>query len=105
MGLEQNYARNVSLTVGVTEVNISPKKERKSIYIRNTSTSAQIITLAFDNINAVTAGVGVVLAPGEYITESTTEGYNAWNGDIKAIANAAGGTVAIMEQPREEEKQ
>ena len=100
MGLTQNYARNVSLTVGVAEVNISPKRERKSIYIRNTSTAAQVITLAFDNINAVTAGVGIVLAPGEYITESTTEGYECWNGDIKAIASAAGGAVSIMEQPK-----
>jgi hypothetical protein len=102
MGLTQNYARNEIVTVGATQVVISPKKERKAIYIRNTSAAAQIVTIAFDNINAVVAGRGIVLSPGEYITESTNSGYKCWNGDIKAIANAAGATLAIMEQPQED---
>ena len=102
MGLTQNYARNEVITVGATEVNISPKRNRKSIYIRNTSTAAQVVTIVFDNINAATAGKGIILAPGEYIVESTTEGYKCWNGDIKAISSAAGATMSIMEQPVED---
>ena len=57
--------------------------------------------IAFDNLNAVVAGQGIILSPGEYITESTNSGYECWNGDIKAIASAAGATLAIMEQPKE----
>lgn len=101
MGLKQNYARNDTVTVGATEVVISPKRERKAIYIRNTSTAAQVVTIVFDNLNAVVAGQGIILSPGEYITESTNSGYECWNGDIKAIASAADATLAIMEQPKE----
>ena len=102
MGLTQNYARNEVVTIGTTEVNISPKKNRKAIYVRNTSTAAQVVTIALDNINAAVAGTGIILAPGEYFVESTTEGYKCWNGDIKAIASAAGATIAVMEQPMED---
>lgn len=101
MGLKQNFARNEIVTVGATQVVISPKRERKSIYIRNTSTESQVVTIAFDNLNAVVAGKGIVLSPGEYITESTNSGYECWNGDIKAIASASDATLAIMEQPKE----
>lgn len=103
MGLKQNYARNEVVTVGATQVLISPKRERKVIYIRNTSTAAQVVTIAFDNVNAVVAGTGIILAPGEYITESTTQGFKCWNGDIKAIASAAGATLSIMEQQEDEQ--
>jgi hypothetical protein len=101
MGLQQNFARNEIVTVGATEVLISGKKNRKVIYLRNTSTAGQVITLAFDNINATVAGRGIILAPGEFTTESTTQGYKCWNGDIKAIASAAGATLSVMEQPEE----
>jgi len=101
MGLQQNYARNEIITVGATEVLVSGKKNRKVIYGRNTSAAAQTITIVLDNINAAVAGQGIVLAPGEYFLESTTDGYKCWNGDIKAIASAAGATLAVMEQPEE----
>jgi hypothetical protein len=101
MGIEQNYARNEVITVGATQVLISGKKNRKVIYMRNTSVGGQVITIALDNINAVTAGRGIILAPGEFTTESTTQGYKCWNGEIKAIASAAGATLSVMEQAEE----
>ena len=101
MGLQQEYSRNVTVTVGATSLNISPKKKRKTIYIRNISTTAQVVTIALDNVNEAVAGVGVILSPGEYFVESTSEGYSAWNGDIKAVASAAGAVVSIMELPED----
>lgn len=100
-GKEQNYARNESITVGTSEVMISGKRARKTIYMRNTSTTGQVITIVFDDFNAAVAGKGIILAPGEFITESTTQGYECWSGDIKAVSSAAGGVLAVMEQPKE----
>jgi hypothetical protein len=101
-GKEQNFARNESLTVGTSEVMLSGKRARKTIYLRNTSTGGQVITIVFDDFNAAVLGKGIILAPGEFITESTTEGYECWSGDIKGIGTAAGGTIALMEQPKED---
>jgi len=101
MGLEQNYARNQVLTIGTTEVLVSDKKQRKALYLRNTSTVGQIITIAFDNLNAVTAGQGIILSPGEFLTDSNNADYKVWNGEIKAIATAAGATLSVMEQELE----
>ena len=99
MGLQQEYSRNVNVTVGATSINISPKKKRKTIYIRNISTAAQVVTIALDNVNEAVAGVGVILSPGEYFVESSSDGYIAWSGDINAVASAAGAVVSILELP------
>jgi len=102
MALEQDFNRVDSVTVDATSLLISQKQKRKVIYLRNTSLAAQIITIAFDNINAAVAGKGIILAPGEYVLDSSSEGYKAWSGDVKAISSAAGGTLAIMESPEDE---
>lgn len=99
IGLQQNYARNETVTVGTSEVIISTKRQRKTYYIRNSSTGAQVVTIVLDNFVVATAGRGIILSPGEFILDSKSYGYDCWNGDIKAIANAAGATVTIMEQP------
>jgi hypothetical protein len=99
MVYEQQYNRVDTVTVGATSIMISQKKDRKVIYLRNTSAAAQVITIAFDNINPAVAGKGIVLSPGEYVLDSSSEGYKAWNGDISAISSAAGGTLAVMETP------
>jgi hypothetical protein len=100
MVYEQAYNFVGTKTIGATSVKISQKQERKVIYLRNTSTAAQVISIAFDNINPAVANSGIVLAPGEYILDSSSEGYTAWNGDISAISSAAGGTLAMMESPK-----
>jgi len=101
MGLDQKNSTNVNVTVGTTSINISPKKKRKTVYIRNISTGAQVVTIALDNVNVAVVGVGVVLSPGEYFVESSSDGYNAWTGDIKAVASAAEAMVSIMELPED----
>ena len=83
-------------TIGTTSVQVSQKSNKKVIYLRNTSTSSQIITIAFDNINPAVEGVGIILAPGEYINDSSSEGYKAWNGDISAVASAPGAVLSYM---------
>lgn len=102
MGTEQNVNDVRTLTVGAASVLVSKKAARKVIYLRNTSAAAQIITIAFDNVSDAVAGTGIVLAPGEYVSDSNSEGYTAWNGDIKAIASAAGATLSIMITPEVE---
>jgi len=97
MALDQKPIRNDTVTVGATSVLVSQKQARKVIYIRNVSTAAQVITLALDNFNNATANKGIVLAPGEFFSDSNSEGYKCWDGDIKAIATAASGSLAIME--------
>lgn len=98
MVLEQNIAINTSVTVGATSVTVSTARNRKMIYLRNTSTAAQVITIALDNINPAVALKGIVLSPGEFFLDSVSEGYVPWNGDIKAIASAAGATLSVQEQ-------
>jgi hypothetical protein len=96
-GLTQQPTTNKTVTVGTSSILISQKQKRKTIYIRNTSTTAQVITIALDNFSAAVANQGIVLAPGEYFSDSNSEGYKCWHGDIKAISTAAAGTLAIME--------
>jgi hypothetical protein len=102
MAYETDSATNTSITVGATSVLISGKKARKLIYLRNTSAAAQVITLAFDNSNPAVALKGIVLAPGEFFLDSLSETYKPWSGEIKAIASAAGATLALQEQKVED---
>lgn len=99
MALEKKYNRVDTVTIGATSIKISQAQERKVTYFRNTSTTNQVITLAFDNVNVAVAGKGIILSPGEYFLDSSDIGYRAWNGDINAIASAAGATLAVMETP------
>lgn len=101
MAYEQALNVIKSVTIGAASVLVAGKADRKSVYLRNTSTAAQVITIAFDNINAAVANVGVIIAPGEYLLDSNSEGYKCWNGDIKAIASAAGATLSVMITPEE----
>lgn len=98
MALQQNIAINTSVTVGATSILVSGARNRKMVYLRNVSTAAQVITLALDNMSPAVALKGIVLAPGEFFLDSVSEGYVPWNGDIKAIASAAGAVLAIQEQ-------
>ena len=101
MVYEQKINVIKTVTIGTTSVLIAGKSAKKVIYLRNTSTAAQVITIAFDNMNEATAGKGLVISPGEYIQDSNSEGYSAWNGDIKAIASAAGATLSVMITPED----
>jgi len=99
MVIQETGVTNDVATVGATAQLISVSKRRKLLYFRNTSAAAQVVTLVFDNLNgaSMVAGSGFVLAPGEYIQDSKSEGYSPWNGEVWAIASAAGATIAISE--------
>jgi len=99
MVLQETYTINETQTIGATATKISVSKRRKVLYYRNTSTAAQVITIVFDNLkgSAMVAGSGFVLSPGEFIQDSISEGYKPWNGEVWAIASAAGATLAISE--------
>ena len=101
MAYDQATNVNKVVTIGTTSTLISEISAKKVIYLRNTSTTAQVITIAFDNMNEAIAGKGLIIAPGEYILDSNSEGYEAWNGKIKAIASAAGATLSVMITPEE----
>jgi len=87
-----------TVTVGATAIEISEPHPRKVIYIRNTSTAGQVITITFSNSVDAVAGAGFFLSASEYITDSISEGYLPWQGEIRAISSAAGGTLSIFER-------
>jgi len=91
--------RNNSLAVGTAAVIVAPAPiiKRTSIYIRNTSTGTQRITVVMGNQAAVVNN-GIVLAPDDTIVDSNSEGYECWQGSINAIADAANGQLSIYER-------
>ena len=101
MVYEQKINVNKVVTIGTASVLVAGKSSKKVIYLRNTSTATQIITILFDNISDAVAGTGIILAPGEYILDSNSEGYKCWNGDIKAISSAAAGQLSTMFTPED----
>lgn len=98
--MEADKARNATLTVGNTQsiVSLRPYTGRRMFYAKNISTGGQVITLRFGDESAATAGEGVVLDVGEFISDSSSEGYQCFQGTILGIASAAGGTLTVMER-------
>jgi len=96
--LETEDAIVKSVTIGASDTIVSLANYRKSIYIKNISTGGQIITISFSNNNPVVDNVGFVLGVGESIVESSSEGYDCWTGKIRAISDAVGGVITIVEQ-------
>lgn len=95
LGNEQAY--NYVAAIGATNVRFSGAKNRKSFVLRNISTGGEVITIAFSNFAAATAGAGVVLNPNDAIADANSGGYVCWSGDFNAIASGAGGQLAVME--------
>jgi hypothetical protein len=91
--------RNDLVTVGTSSVIISQYPNgvpRRLIYIRNSSTGGQTITISFGNSVAV-ALYGVVLAAGESVADQSQEGYQCFQGVVSAVADGANGQVSIYE--------
>lgn len=89
--------RNEILAVSTSSVIVSPVAKRISIYIRNTSTAGQVITLHEGNGVAV-AGAGIVLDPGQTFFDVDGNGYESWKGRITAVASAINGQLSIFER-------
>jgi hypothetical protein len=95
----QLIPRDTVVSVGTSVVELAPEvgtHVREILTITNTSPGGQIITIAFGK-NAQ-AGVGIVLYPAGSWSESIDSAYVPSQQRVTAIANAAGGTVAVHER-------
>jgi len=102
LGYVTEPVRNEIVSVGATSVQLCEQRlqqnKRKVLLVRNTSIAAnQIITVNL-GANPAVAGAGIVLNQNESFTDSTSEGYEAFQGSIQAICAVAGGQVTIMER-------
>lgn len=100
--MDSNYGvlegtRPDTVDVGTSSVQISQAKPRKVLYIRNSSSGSQNITIVLGNIEAVDKK-GIVLSPGQAYTDSSQAGYKCWGGQIQAISSSASGKVSIFER-------
>lgn len=87
-------ARNNSVAVEASVVQICPARVRQEIVLTNTG--ATNITLSFGS--ATTAGAGVFLVPYACYFANNSQGFNVWTGEIYAIGSGAGGTLAVFER-------
>jgi hypothetical protein len=97
LGLETSSPQVV--TVGTSSIILYPAKNRSAIYIKNVSTSNQIINVSFSNtLPAVSLGAGFQLNVNESIVDSDSGDYSAWTGQISVISSAASGTIVTYER-------
>ena len=92
--------RNATISVGTSPVLVSQQLQygqRQVLAIVNTSSSGQVITLAW-GIAGATSGAGVVLYPAGTWSESIDSAFIPTNADIYAVSNAASGTLAVHER-------
>lgn len=93
--------RNAVLTIGTSPVIVSeeqnpPRAYRSVLFITNTSTAGQKITISPSN--EAVSGKGIVLSAGGFYQDSMDSGYKPTNDRITAISDAAGGTISIHER-------
>jgi len=92
--------RNASVAVGTLNAIAANKVmigyRRTQLIITNTSTAA-IVTLCKGDDQLAIAGAGIRLPPNGSYLESTDSGFQCWQGEIQAVADAAG-TIAVVEQ-------
>lgn len=91
-------ARNATVTVGVTATQVLPitKPARTRYVIKNMSGVGVQVTIVFGRDEVAVAGSGIVLDPGDMISDSDSEGFECFKGEIQAIATAPG-TLAVFE--------
>lgn len=95
-------SRNDQETVNITttlisQSKISSEQKRKLIMLRNTSTGGQVITVNFGFTPAI-QNKGIVLNPNEVMCDSSSEGYDCWQGTINAISDIADGKLTVFER-------
>jgi len=96
LGNEQSIVKTLTINAAAETI-LSYPKVRKLFYCRNISTAGQVITIVLSNETAAVNQTGIVLKVGESFTDSSSEGYTAWSGKIRAIADVIGGAVTITE--------
>jgi hypothetical protein len=95
---KEELTRNSSLTIGTTQIEVSPEcyQQRSCIIITNTSPAAQVINIAIGE--EATAGEGIQLSVGGVYQDSRDGQYMPSNKQINAVSSAAGGTIAVHER-------
>jgi len=96
MELNRNTSQTIGTTPSVISYEQTPPAIRKVIFVVNTSTGGQKISLGI-NSDAV-SGQGIVLAPGGYYQESIDAGFLPTQYQISAVSDLAAGTIAIHER-------
>jgi len=102
LGYITEPVRNEILAVGVTAVQVSEQRlsvqKRKVFFVRNTSDDpSKIITVTYGGLTNV-ANQGFVLRQNESFTDSTSEGYECFQGVVTAICAAADGQLTVVER-------
>jgi len=92
--------RNASVTISTSNA-IAAKKvqigyKRTQLIVTNTSAAA-VVTLCKADDQLAVAGAGIRLPPNGSYLESSDSGFTCWQGEVQAIADAAG-TIAVVEQ-------
>lgn len=94
---EQQIPRLVAVGTSIVELlGEKTTSARSVLYITNSSTLNQVITLGVGQ-DAV-ASYGIVLYPGASYIESPSEGFRPTNARITAVASAAAGQVSVYER-------
>jgi len=91
--------RNASVSVGTSSVIVAPEVnagQRRVLVLTNTSTGGQNISVSWGE--TAVSGRGIYLTPNSTWSESVDSGFiPSWK-DVQAIANIAGGTLAVHER-------
>lgn len=91
-----SFVINAKVTVGASNQNILlDQNNRKVLFLRNSSTGGQDITIALSD-GAAVANEGIVLSPGQAYTESTSESFQCWDGKVQAIASGVGAVLSVF---------
>lgn len=98
MGYDNTLPRNVVVTVGTTNTELSEDcyQQRIVFVATNTSTAGQKVTISVGQ--EAIFGNGVVLSPGGVYQDTADGNYKPANQQINAIADGAGATIAILER-------
>lgn len=91
-------ARNATVTVGAAAVRVLamtlPYRTRYAI--KNVSGAGVSVTISFGRDKVPVLNEGIVLEPGDLISDSDNQGFECFKGEINAIATGAG-TLAVFE--------
>jgi len=98
----QEPIRNEVLAVGTSSVKLSESRNsvnpRTTILVRNTSPNAADTIYINLGLTTATTSSGIVLRQYESYTDTTGEGYTAFQGVITCICATATGQLTIMER-------
>jgi hypothetical protein len=99
MTLNQEYVRNTTVSVGTSSTVIADAQpvQRQDLYIRNSGTGGEIITVHLGFGTAV-ANEGIVLENGQAFTMTEASGYQCYSGVVTCISDTASTTVTVMER-------